>query len=408
MKSMKVVVVGDGAVGKSCFLIAYTTNSFPNDYVPTVFDNFSANIVFNGLTLNLGLWDTAGQEDYDRLRPLSYPGTDVFLLCFSVVSPSSLENCKTKWIPELRHHMPDTPIVLVGLKTDLRSREPTNSHRLISRERAEAVARECNLPYSENSALLLQGLTETFHLALSICFSQKKSKKSNKDEIVKPLPPQLPPAGRAPWVNVETAIIADQLKALLQNSNCYDIEFITQKGEILKAHKVILCCSSSLFRRIFHIASISDGADISFEDINSAKINGFVSITETQISQNKINTTIGLSELCVKETFEKILEFWYTGVTTIKKGTNEPQDVSTLAALFGCSFLEQICSNVINGEEEFNPSIGTYLNDENAKVAKDIFLGKQLFSDGLIGVLDHEPVPIHKVIMIIISLLNKI
>ena len=61
-----------------------------------------------------GLFDTAGQEDYDRLRPLSYPQTDVFLVCLSVVSPSSFENVREKWVPEITHHCPKTPFLIVG------------------------------------------------------------------------------------------------------------------------------------------------------------------------------------------------------------------------------------------------------------------------------------------------------
>ena len=71
-------------------------------------------MVCDGVPVSLGLWDTAGQEDYDRLRPLSYPQTDVFLICFSVVSPSSFENVTSKWCPEIKHHCADAPILLVG------------------------------------------------------------------------------------------------------------------------------------------------------------------------------------------------------------------------------------------------------------------------------------------------------
>ena len=123
MRSVKCVVCGDGEVGKTAFLITYTTDSFPDDYVPTVFDNFSQILNIDGAEVELGLWDTAGQEEYARLRQLSYPDADVFILCFSIVSPDSLDNIQQKWVPELSHFAEGVPKLLVGCKADLRTDE---------------------------------------------------------------------------------------------------------------------------------------------------------------------------------------------------------------------------------------------------------------------------------------------
>ena len=120
LEAVKFVAVGDGSVGKSCLLISYSTNSFPCDYVPTVFDSYAVNVMAGGRPNTLTLWDTAGQEEFDRLRPLSYPGTDVVLVCFSLCSPASFSNVRTKWGPEIAHHCPGVPIILVGTKADQR------------------------------------------------------------------------------------------------------------------------------------------------------------------------------------------------------------------------------------------------------------------------------------------------
>merc|ERR1712146_789305 len=115
------------------------------------------------------LWDTAGQEDYDKLRPLSYPQTDAFMLCYSTIDPTSLRNVKRKWLPELRAHCPDAQIVLVGTKIDLRSDERVVqklqelNEQPTSWQTGEAFAQEEKLAkYCECSALTQEGLKDAF------------------------------------------------------------------------------------------------------------------------------------------------------------------------------------------------------------------------------------------------------
>ncbi|KAG2028318.1 P-loop containing nucleoside triphosphate hydrolase protein [Suillus americanus] len=172
MTTTKVVVVGDGAVGKTCLLISYT-NKFPSDYVPRVFGDCSVNVMIGEKTCSLTLFDTAGQEDCDRLRPLSYPQTNVFLVCFSVTSPSSFENVREKWIPEVHHHCPGVPCLIVGTKIDSRDdaqvieRLSSQKQRPVPIEHGERLSRELGaVKYMECSALTRKGLDNVFSEAI--------------------------------------------------------------------------------------------------------------------------------------------------------------------------------------------------------------------------------------------------
>jgi len=174
-ETIKLVVVGDGAVGKTCLLISYANNKFPSEYVPTVFDNYVVSLTVGDKEVELGLWDTAGQEEYDRLRPLSYPNANVFLICFSLVHPVSFENIVAKWYPEVQHFCPDVPQILVGTKLDLREDPGINdslrSQGLapITRDHGEALSKEIGTSgYVECSALTQKGLKQVFDEAARV------------------------------------------------------------------------------------------------------------------------------------------------------------------------------------------------------------------------------------------------
>ncbi|SAM07632.1 hypothetical protein [Absidia glauca] len=157
----KLVIVGDGACG----------STFPEFYVPTVFENYVADVEVDGKHVELALWDTAGQEDYDRLRPLSYPDSNVILICFAVDSPDSLDNVQEKWISEVLHFCQGLPILLVGCKKDLRNDPGTIEELRRNSQRPVAFEEEC-------SAKTGDGVREVFEHATRAALMVNKKKKS--------------------------------------------------------------------------------------------------------------------------------------------------------------------------------------------------------------------------------------
>jgi len=181
----KLVIVGDGACGKTCLLFAFTKDEFPDKYIPTVFENYVSDIEVDGKSVELALWDTAGQEDYDRLRPLSYPDTDVILMCFSVDSHDSLENIHAKWVPEVQHFCPNVPFLLIATKKDLRNdpatRQALGREKLdvIRPEQGKAMAEKVGAyAYLESSAKTREGVREVFITATRAALQKKGRRKA--------------------------------------------------------------------------------------------------------------------------------------------------------------------------------------------------------------------------------------
>ncbi|KXJ91905.1 GTP-binding protein rho2 [Microdochium bolleyi] len=168
----KLVIIGDGACGKTSLLSVFTLGYFPTHYVPTVFENYVTDCRVDGKSVQLALWDTAGQEDYERLRPLAYAKAHVILIGFSVDSPDSLDNVKHKWIEEANERCPGVPIILVGLKKDLRD-DPVaieemrkKSLKFVTDRQGSAAATEIGArKYLECSSLSGEGVDDVFEAA---------------------------------------------------------------------------------------------------------------------------------------------------------------------------------------------------------------------------------------------------
>ncbi|PVI07930.1 putative GTP-binding protein rhoA [Periconia macrospinosa] len=188
----KLVIVGDGACGKTCLLIVFSKGTFPEVYVPTVFENYVADVEVDGKHVELALWDTAGQEDYDRLRPLSYPDSHVILICFAVDSPDSLDNVQEKWISEVLHFCQGLPIILVGCKKDLRFDQKTieelhkTSQKPVTPEQAEDVRKKIGAQkYLECSAKTNEGVREVFeHATRAALATRGKQGKDKKHKCI--------------------------------------------------------------------------------------------------------------------------------------------------------------------------------------------------------------------------------
>lgn len=161
----KLVVVGDGGVGKSALTIAFVTGNFVEEYDPTIADDYRKQIKVDDRTVLLNIWDTVGQAEHDKARRESYPGTHLFLVCFDVANRDSFANARTKWQPELAQYAPGVPFVVVGCKLDLRD----EGRAAVGTHEAVALAEKLGAAsYHECSAKTQTGVKLVFDNAIRI------------------------------------------------------------------------------------------------------------------------------------------------------------------------------------------------------------------------------------------------
>ncbi|XP_074655294.1 rho-related protein racA-like isoform X2 [Tubulanus polymorphus] len=416
---MQLILAGDGNIGKSMLIHANADDGIPPEYGarmdPSLGFELYALVTIDGKKYNISLFES-GPEDYDRLRPLSYPQTDVFLMCFSVDRPTSFENIRDKWYPEVRRHCPNVPCLIVGCKADLRWDAHASTRTLVSTKSIQQLSKELGFQYFETSAKSSAGLKEAFGAAIKE-FELEKSRRSLKGKVRgfgrkrKPLPiaPIMPPAGKAPVVEVETSRFASDWKRILESPRHSDVTFLLNDGQRLDAHAVLLASASEFFRRALGLEAVEENQlskvksqyqAVSPDAINAGSVRGISGVVNEKIDGAE-RTVFTISDEIAPQNFVYILEYLYSGLPNFDDsvpGDEEIENLKNTADIFALNELVNICENQSNDEEFLNPSIGTYLNDETGQRMKQLFFNKPHLAD-VIFKLNDTKVYAHKAVL---------
>ncbi|CAG9764359.1 unnamed protein product [Ceutorhynchus assimilis] len=174
-RMIRITVVGDGDIGKTCLLLVYKDKKFDDRYIPTIFDEYSMTIPINYEPYTIILSDTAGQEEFDKLRRMAYRFADAFLVCYSIAERNSFENIVHTWAPELRRCRAEAKIILVATKIDLKN------ERQVLTEEGEALAKEIGAAgFIETSAINQWNIDAAFQMALMAVLTSRKERSKPK------------------------------------------------------------------------------------------------------------------------------------------------------------------------------------------------------------------------------------
>ncbi|XP_033017048.1 rho-related BTB domain-containing protein 2-like [Lacerta agilis] len=289
VETIKCVVVGDNAVGKTRLICARACNATLTQYqllathVPTVWaiDQYRvcqevlerSRDVVDEVSISLRLWDTFG--DHHKDRRFAYGRSDVVVLCFSLANPNSLRHVTSMWYPEIKHFCPRTPIVLVGCQLDLRYADleavnrarrplakPIKPSDILPPECGHEVAKELGIPYYETSMVAQFGIKDVFDNAIRAALVSRRHLqfwKSHLRKVQRPLlqAPFLPPKPPPPVIHIPEPAPGEGRgpDALFRQPLCADVVFCLQGGHRVFAHRVYLATSCSKFYDLFALDS---------------------------------------------------------------------------------------------------------------------------------------------------------
>ena len=178
----KILLLGDSTVGKTCFLLRYTDDTFLDLHMATIGLDYRLKtmILDDQRIVKVQLWDTAGQDKFRAITRNYYKGARGIILIYDVTNIKSFENIK-KWINEIKEEISeDVIIVLIGNKID------NEGERKISKEQGEKLANDYNVSFFETSAKTGQGINESvFYLVQKIVDADPEAKKRGKNLKIK-------------------------------------------------------------------------------------------------------------------------------------------------------------------------------------------------------------------------------
>ncbi|NXD34860.1 RHBT1 protein, partial [Copsychus sechellarum] len=437
VETIKCVVVGDNAVGKTRLICARACNATLSQYrllathVPTVWaiDQYRvcqevlerSRDVVDEVSVSLRLWDTFG--DHHKDRRFAYGRSDVVVLCFSLANPNSLRHVKTMWYPEIKHFCPRTPIVLVGCQLDLRYADldavnrarrplakPIKPSDILPPERGHEVAQELGVPYYETSVVAQFGVKDVFDNAIRAALVSRRHLqfwKSHLRKMQRPLlqEPFLPPKPPPPLIQVPDAPpgLGGGPAALFQAPLCADVVFQLQGGHRVFAHRVYLATACSRFYDLFTLEgppeTLSQG-DEGTRDLSSWG-RGFLSlrwepVADPVAGRERRMAVVAMDRGVRPEPLRAVLEYLYTG--KLERPHGDLRQVGAVAELLEVFDLRMMVANELNQESFMNQEITKAFHVRRANRVKEC-LAKGVFADVVFRV-DDGVVPAHKPLLI--------
>ncbi|KAL0129664.1 hypothetical protein PUN28_001734 [Cardiocondyla obscurior] len=468
---VKCVVVGDTAVGKTRLICARACNKHVSlsqlltTHVPTVWAIDQYRIykdvlersweVVDNVNVSLRLWDTFG--DHEKDRRFAYGRSDVVLLCFSITNPVSLRNCKVMWYPEIRRFCPQTPVLLVGCKNDLRymyrdetylsyfrDRSPfvraTRKSDLVMPDQARAVARELGVCYYETSVFTYYGVNEVFENSIRAALIARRQQRfwmTNLKRVQRPLlqAPFCPPKPVPPKVCLAVSTYEENMKSLWTRPVHTDVTLIASNCTF-GVHRCLLAAASPAFYRLFSMElaqeltprSSSESSMVYASSIRvweQLKRRSSFQVLPTMDNQRKSNsatkelnhpafqniricmtenangvqqpmTVITLSKLITPQAMQQCLQFIYTG--SLDKRYHDLQEIRQAAEFLELPQLLMVLNSIQTREQFVNSDLNNRYKQVVRQRLEDICLEQGLFAD-VIFELDDGSVPAHKAIL---------